>query len=204
MQPLAWSASAPWRTSTIPARPRALARWTSRSGQVVGNFNRPTAGPLDVEHVYGFCYAYTRALVERGGGHDAVLLARDYSSGNRIETDQCLTARRLGFRVVYDGRIAVRHLAKPRGDMSERSPRWQLNHTRNTLYLYLKHFGLFGRRCLALRFLFQDVGLLSALRRPTGTNWRYFLTGLRGRLSAFGHYARYLLAPRRATPGDRS
>jgi GT2 family glycosyltransferase len=164
------------------------------SGEVVGNFHREHDGPLEVEHVYGFCYAYTREALLRGGVHDEVLLARDYSSGNRIETDHCLTLRRLGFKVVYEPRIAVRHLARPRGDYDERSLRWKLNHTRNTLYLFLKHYGLLGKRGLALRFaLLQDVGVLSALRRPTRANLAYFLTGLRGRLSAFGHYFRYLI-----------
>jgi glycosyltransferase involved in cell wall biosynthesis len=163
------------------------------SGEVVGNFNRECDGLLEVEHVYGFCYAYTREALQRGGVHDEVLIARDYSSGNRMETDHCLTLRRLGFKVVYDSRTPVRHLAKPRGDYNERSLRWKLNHTRNTLYLFLKHYGLFGKRCVALRFAFvQDVGVLSALRRPTRANLAYFLTGLRGRLSAFWHYSRYL------------
>ena len=173
---------------------RAIGSIDTTTGEVIGNFHQPLNEPLDVEHVYGFCYAYTREFVNRGGKHDAVLLAQDYSSGNRLETDHCLTARRLGFRVVYDGRIVVQHLAKPRGDMSERSPRWKLNHTRNTLYLYLKHFGLFGRRCLAMRFAFlQDVGIASALRHPTRANWSYFWTGLKGRCSAFWHYGCYLL-----------
>jgi GT2 family glycosyltransferase len=164
------------------------------SGEVVGNFDRPHDGLLEVEHVYGFCYAYTREALRRGGVHDEVLLARDYSSGNRIETDHCLSLRRLGFKVVYDSSIAVRHLAKPRADYNERSLRWKLNHTRNTLYLYLKHYGLFGKRCLALRFTFlQDVGILSAVRRPNRANLAYFFTGLRGRISSYWHYSRYIL-----------
>jgi GT2 family glycosyltransferase len=157
--------------------------------EVVGNFDLPATELLDVEHVYGFCYAYTRDLLELGGRHDRILLSKDYSSGNRLETDHCLTAKRLGFRVVYDGRIAVHHLARPRADMSERSLKWSLNHTRNTLYLFLKHFGPFGKGCLALRFaFFKDVGILSALRHPGKDNWVYFLNGIRARASAFGHY----------------
>lgn len=164
-----------------------------RTGEVLANFNLPTEDVIDVEHVYGFCYAYRRELLERGGGHDEILLAKDYSSGNRIETDHCLTARKLGYRVVYDGRIAVEHLAKPRADMSERSPKWKLNHTRNTLYLYLKHFGWFGRQALALRFCFLiDLGLRSALLRPTRANWGYFIVGIRARISAIWHWSRYL------------
>ena len=150
------------------------------TGEVVGNFDQPSDGPVDVDHVYGFCYAYTRQLVDSGARHDEVLLSRDYSSGNRLETDHCLTARRLGFRVVYDGRLAVRHLARPRGDVNEKSLRWKLNHTRNTLYLFLKHYGLLGKQGLALRFtLLYDLGLRSALRYPSWANLLYFLTGLR-------------------------
>lgn len=164
------------------------------SGEVIGNFHLEHQGLLEVEHVYGFCYAYTREALRRGDVHDEILLARDYSSGNRLETDHCLTLRKLGFKVVYDPRIGVRHLAKPRGDYNERSLRWKLNHTRNTLYLFLKHYGLFGKRCLALRFTFvQDVGILSVLRKPTAANLAYFLTGLRGRVSSYWHYSRYLL-----------
>ena len=164
-----------------------------QTGEVVGNFNIPADCLLDVDHVYGFCYAYKRDLLNRGARHDEILLSKDYSSGNRLETDHCLTAKRLGFRVVYDGCTAVRHLARPRADMSELSLRWHRNHIRNTLYLYLKNFGLFGKKFLALRFTFlKDVGIVSALKKPTKTNLMYFLNGLRSRLSAYGHYFTYL------------
>lgn len=172
---------------------RGIGTIDPQTGEVVGNFDRETPGLVDVDHVYGFCYAYTRAVLDHGGRHDTTLLARDYSSGNRLETDHCLTAKRLGFRVVYDGTLAVRHLAKPRGDMSERSPRWKMNHTRNTLYLYLKHYGVWGRRCLAPRFaLFMDVGIVSAVKRPTRSNWAYVWTGLKARASAVYHYGLHL------------
>ena len=170
-----------------------IGRIDTRSRAIVGNFDQPTDHAVEVEHVYGFCYAYTRELLEAGGGHDAVLLAQDYSTGNRIETDQCLTARRLGFRVVYDGRIAVEHLAKPRGDVSERSPRWRVNEIRNTLYLFLKHYGLFGRSFLAARyFLLHDLGVRSAVREPTRKNFGYVWTGLAARWCAIGHYVEWI------------
>jgi hypothetical protein len=81
--------------------------------------------------------------------------------------------------------------------MSEVSFRWKLNHTRNTLYLFLKHYGPFGKKCVALRFACKDIGIRSALKRPTRYNLGYFLTGLRARLSALGHYLLYLCARRR-------
>jgi len=164
--------------------------------EIKGNFNQETNGPIDVEHVYGFCYAYRREILECGATHDVILLAQDYSSGNRIETDHCLSARRLGYRVVYDGSIAVTHLAKPRPDMDERSLRWRHNHWRNTLYLYLKHFGPFGRKAIATRFAIHDIGLLSFIRQPNKANWLYFFTGLKARASAVWHWGKYLALPR--------
>lgn len=163
------------------------------SGDVVANFDQDCGGPIEVEHVYGFCYALTRRALDLAGLYDRTLLAKPYSSGNRIETDHCLSIRRAGLKVVYNPRIVVEHFAKPRADYSERSLAWKLNATRNTLYLFLKHYGLWGKKALALRFaLARDVGILSLLRRPSRSNLSYFLTGLRARSSAFGHYFLYL------------
>jgi GT2 family glycosyltransferase len=175
------------------------------SGVVVGNFNVDCGMPIEVEHIYGFCYVFTREAVGRAGVCDETLLARRYSSGNRIETDHCLSIRRNGLKVVYDPRIVVRHLAKPRPDMREASLKWKINAIRNTIYLYLKHFGLFGKRGAALRLTFvSDVGLLSMLRRPTLANMAYFATGLRARASAYAHYVLYLISPRDSSPCDRA
>jgi GT2 family glycosyltransferase len=165
------------------------------SGEVVGNFNVDCGTPIEVEHIYGFCYVFTREAVRRAGPCDEILLARRYSSGNRIETDHCLSIRRHGLKVVYNPRMVARHLAKPRPDMSEISLRWKVNAIRNTIYLYLKHFGPFGKGGAALRLTFvSDVGLLSMLRRPSRANVAYFATGLRARASAYRHYMLYLVS----------
>lgn len=170
-------------------------------GMVVANFNIDCGAPIPVEHVYGFCYLFTREAVNHAGVNDEILLAKPYSSGNRIETDHCLSIRKAGLDVVYHPGMVARHLAKPRPDMSEVSLKWKLNSIRNTLYLFLKHFGPFGNRAVALRTTFLiDVGLISALRSPTRANWAYFLTGLRARASAYGHYGIYLLTGPRVRP----
>ena len=112
-----------------------------------------------------------RSLFRRAGLNDRTLLAQPYSSGNRIETDHCLSIREAGLKVMYHPGMTAVHLAKPRPDMSERSPRWQRNEIRNTIYLFLKHFGLFGRRGLAMRYgLLHDLGVRSAMLKPTWKN----------------------------------
>lgn len=172
--------------------------------RVVGNFDDNVGELTDVEHVYGFCYAYRRDLFDVGIEHDSVLLSKDYSSANRIETDHCLAARRAGFRVVYNPQIVVTHLAKPRADMSEVSLRWRINHIRNTLYLFLKHYGLTGGRAASMRFAFgHDVGFFSALRRPSLANIGYFFAGVRARASAFFHYLKFQVTGRPGFPRSR-
>jgi GT2 family glycosyltransferase len=165
------------------------------SGVVVGNFSVDCGAPIEVEHVYGFCYVFTREAIRRAGLNDQILLAKKYSTANRIDTDHCLSIRERGLKVVYNPRMVAIHFAKPRPDMSEVSPHWKLNFVRNTIYLYLKHYGLFGKRAAALRLTFLvDVGLVSMLRRPTSANVAYFLNGLRARASAYGHYLLYLVS----------
>jgi GT2 family glycosyltransferase len=170
-------------------------------GVIVGNFDVDCGTPVEVEHVYGFCYVFTREAVRRAGLNDRTLLAQSYSSGNRIETDHCLSIRRAGLKVVYNPRMVARHLAKPRPDMSEVSLRWHLNGIRNTLYLYLKHFGLFGKRAAALKLTFvTHLGIVSALRHRSRATAAYFLMGLRARASAYAHYVKYLVGPRFDSP----
>lgn len=158
------------------------------TGDVIGNFDIDCREPVEVEHIYGFSSVFTREALNRAGVYDQTLLSRRYSSGDRTETDHCLSVREHGLKVVYHPRMAAVHLAKPRPDMSEVSLRWKLNSIRNTLYLYLKHYGLFGKGGAALKLTFLvDVGALSMLRRPSATNIAYFLTGLRARASAYAH-----------------
>ena len=173
----------------------------SNSGEVVANFDIDCGSPIEVEHVYGFCYIFTREAVRRAGLNDRTLLAQPYSSGNRIETDHCLSIRRAGLKVVYHPGMAAVHLAKPRPDMSEVSPRWHRNSIRNTIYLYLKHFGPFGKGGAALRLTFLvDVGVISMLRRPTRANIAYFMHGVGSRTSAYWHWIKYLAGARVDTP----
>lgn len=182
-------------------------RWGTEVGRVLpggnllGNFDVDTAEPVECEHIYGFSYVFSRESVRRTGLNDMTLLAQPYSSGNRIETDHCLTVRGKGLKVYYHPRMVARHLAKPRPDMSEVSLRWHLNAIRNTLYLMLKHYGLFGKSGAALRLtFFQHVGIVSAISKPSKGNVAYFLNGLRARASAYGHYVKYLMGPRFDSP----
>lgn len=163
------------------------------TGQVIGNFHRDCGEPIEVDHVYGFCYVVTREAILRAGITDATLLAK-HGSNDRIETDHCLAIGRSGLKVVFNPRMVARHLSKPRNDVREGSLMWKHNSIRNTIYLFLKHYGLFGKGAAALRLTFAvDVGLLSTLRHPNRENLRYLVNGLGARASAYSHYVKYLV-----------
>jgi GT2 family glycosyltransferase len=171
----------------------------SPRGDVVANFDVDCGSPIEVEHVYGFCYAFTREAVQRAGLMDRTLLAQPYSSGNRIETDHCLTIRERGLKAIYHPGLTAVHLAKPRPDMSEVSLAWKRNRIRNDIYLCLKHFGPFGKQAAALRLTFiHDIGLVSFLKRPTNENLAYFTHGLGSRTSAWWHWLKFHATPRGA------
>jgi hypothetical protein len=81
------------------------------------------------------------------------------------------------------------------------SLRWYRNAIRNTIYLYLKHYGPFGKRRAALHLtFFVHVGVLSMLRRPNRDNVSFFANSLRARTSAWIHWLRWLAGPRFDSP----
>jgi GT2 family glycosyltransferase len=171
------------------------------NGVMVANFDVDCGKPIEVEHIYGFCYVFTREAVRRAGLNDTTLLAQPYSSGNCIETDHCLSIREAGLKVIYHPGLVATHLAKPRPDMSELSLRWHLNSIRNPLYVYLKHFGPFGKGGAALRWTFtKHLGFVSMLRKPNRPNIDYFTNSVRAKASAYWHWIKYLSGPRRLSP----
>ena len=93
------------------------------------------------------------------------------------------------------------YLTKPRSNTSEVSASWRLNAIRNTIYLYMKHYGLVGKGGAALRLTFMvDVGLISVLRALSRANAKYFWIGVRARAGAYAHYAMFLLGLGAAPP----
>jgi hypothetical protein len=65
---------------------------------------------------------------------------------------------------------------------------------------------MFGKGGAALRLTFlDDVGMISAIQRPSLANWYYFWIGLRARCSAYWHYVMFRLGVRGgAIPSEHS
>ena len=173
-----------------------------QNGGISGNFVIDCGEPIDVDHLYGFCYVFTRASVERSGVNDRTLLARPYSSGDRIETDHCLNVRRAGLRVVYNPRMVARHLAKPRPDMSEDIAGLVAQHHPQHAVSVPQALRPVRPRC-ARRCVSPSCGTSASCRRLRShrvENIGYFLSGLRARSSAYWHYLLYLLGTTSDSP----
>ena len=86
-----------------------------------GIFNRTTAfpqrswtarGEFEVDHAAGGNFSVWRRVLEACGGIDESL---GVGAALYEETDFCLRAKRLGYRVLYNGGARITHLAIPRG-----------------------------------------------------------------------------------------
>ena len=196
------AASAAGRSSRATSTGARRSARFADDGDIVGNFDVDCGEPVEVEHVYGFCYVFTREAVRRAGLNDRTLLAQPYSSGNRIETDHCLSIRRAGLKVVYNPRMVARapgqaaagHERGLAALAPERDPQHALS-----LPEALRRCSASARRRLRLTFV-KHVGISRRMRQPSRANLGYFVMALRARASAYGHYVKYLLGPRIDSP----
>ena len=65
----------PCHRAGVPASGEGIGR-IAENGDVIGNFDVDCGEPIEVEHIYGFCYVFTREAVTRAGLNDCTLLAQ--------------------------------------------------------------------------------------------------------------------------------
>jgi GT2 family glycosyltransferase len=115
-----------------------------KDGFVIANWDVESASAFEVEHLPGCNMSFRRTLVLQVHGFDNVFRSFNF----REETDLCFRVRKLGYRLIFEPRGSLTHLA-----LGQRSTglRWTYFYVRNTLYLYLKY--QFHRGFSLTRFL---------------------------------------------------
>ena len=117
--------------------------WVGRvlaNGRIRNHCEYDGPGPFEVDTLRGCNMSVRRSLFERIGYFDP-----RYTGQNcRVEDDLCLRIKRVGYRVVFNPKAVVTHLAAERADVPRAGnhPRSVFYVARNTVYLYLKNFGL--------------------------------------------------------------
>ncbi len=112
------------------------------NGLVLGNFDTPSQGLVEVDSFIGCNMSFKRDLLLDVNGFDENFIGTGY----RDDTDLCVRVSKLGYRLLYNSDATVRH--KFRGKSVDEN--WSYWYVRNHVYFYLKN--LFAQ--YRLKFLF--------------------------------------------------
>lgn len=115
-----------------------------KDGFVIANWDVDSSTAFEVEHLPGCNMSFRRSLVQKVRGFDNVFRAFNF----REETDLCFRIRGLGYRLIFEPRGSLIHMALGQRDIGLR---WTYFYVRNTLYLYLMY--QFRRNDSLTRFL---------------------------------------------------
>ena len=159
-------------------------------GRIISNLYIDCGSRREVNVLRGCNMAVRKLLLEQMNFFDP----RFRGQNCRVEDDICLWVKRLGFKVIYEPKAVVRHLAEERPDI----PRSEYNMCsefyvwRNTVWLYVKHFGLVNSVIPKVAFVTPFLTCLrrvfnDSLKRPkiTRQSIRYIPSALAGIAGGF-------------------
>lgn len=149
-------------------------------GTRIDNFNADPGRRLEVDRVRGCNMAFRRDLLVRLCGFD-----RAYTGSNVNEAgDMCLRVKRAGYKVVYEPRAVVDHVAAPREeiprDPAARATQYYL--ARNRAYLLLKSLGP-TLAVLRTLYLEEPGAVLARLWSPPSPGLAWVAAHLLGKLT---------------------
>lgn len=151
----------------MPEGPMDIAVLTNE-GRIVSNLYVDTGRNVKVDTLRGCNMSIKRSILEKVNYFDN----RFRGQNCRVEDDVCLWVLRMGYEVIFNPKAVVCHLAEERPDIprSELNLRSEFYVWRNTVWLYVKHFGF------SLPLVFR-VGLITpsrmGFRRVLGGSFRH-------------------------------
>ncbi len=137
------------------------------TGRIISNLYIDSGRRLEIDVVRGCNMAVRKSLLEQMDYFDA----RFRGQNCRVEDDICLWVKRMGYKVIFEPKAVVRHLAEERPDIprSEFNMRSEFYVWRNTVWLYTKHFG-FNLKILFLVSFFTPFR--ECIRRVVGGSFK--------------------------------
>lgn len=111
----------------------------TNEGRIISNLFIDTEKCIEVDTLRGCNMSIKRDILEKADFFDN----RFRGQNCRVEDDVCLWALRMGQKVIFNPKAVVCHLAEERPDVprSEFNARSEFYVWRNTVWLYVKHFG---------------------------------------------------------------
>lgn len=145
-------------------------------GQIADNQDCDPGRVLEVDHLRGCNWALRRQVFESIGGFDESWDTYAYE-----EFDLALRIRKAGYKLLFvPGMSLYHHLAPRQGDVRyHKSLRRRYQHCRMIAYAYAK-----SRHPVLRAYLVRgNTGARAFLRKPTGHNFLFLVTGYAGKLA---------------------
>lgn len=142
-------------------RSEAIGRLTY-NGTRIGNFFKNPGRIIEVDHLRGCNMSFRKSALEEAGGFDT-----NYTGSNVLEeTDLCVKIKKLGYKILFNPKMAVIHTTAPRETVLRKTSDFRRNFyiTRNSTYFMIKNFGIY--RTFAYIFT-NNAGIASFLKKPS-------------------------------------
>jgi GT2 family glycosyltransferase len=162
-------------------------------GRVIDNFALELNGVIEVDRLKGCNMSFRKHVLQEVGLFD------EYYDNTWDDVDICTRVKKGGYRLLFNPRTVVDHLAAPREDGLPRSvtnPRVMFSYYRNRTYFvfanfgwigwhlvslfgrdsaeyfywFLKNFSVYGFRCLVANIWGKIVGTVAALEKQFAKN----------------------------------
>ena len=112
-------------------------------GAIEGNFAADPGRTIDVDHMIGCNMSFRRETLARLGG-----FRDDHPPGPFSlceDTEICVRAKRLGYRLVFNPLAVVTHLGAPQPASTRFGVKYSYYHARNLSIMYIRNHGAAGR-----------------------------------------------------------
>lgn len=120
-------------------------------GRLTGNFAADPGRIVEVDHMIGCNMSMRASAVARLGGFRDDMPPGPF--GICEETELCVRAKRLGYRLIFNPKVCVDHIGARQPGGQRFSPKYSFYHAKNNFVMVIRNYGvgaLAGRHVLAI------------------------------------------------------
>ena len=143
------------------------------NGTMSGNFNSNPGRCVEVDHMIGCNMSLRAEVIGRLGGFKDDFRAGPF--GICEESELCIRARRLGYKLIYNPDAVADHIGAPQPGGRRFSTNYDYYHAKNNLVMVIRNYGV-GARAARHICKVQVDALMLAVRKLAGALIRPFFT----------------------------
>ncbi|PIQ89480.1 MAG: hypothetical protein COV72_02945 [Candidatus Omnitrophica bacterium CG11_big_fil_rev_8_21_14_0_20_42_13] len=150
------------------------------NGTRIGNFFKDPGRIIEVDHLRGCNMSFKKSALVKAGGFDI-----NYTGSNVLEeTDLCIKIKKLGYKILFNPKMAVIHTTAPREIVMRKTYDFKRNFyiARNSTYFMIKNFDL--TRTMSYIFT-NNTGIISFFKKPGLRLFTCIIASIFGKITGF-------------------